>query len=132
MAKKICLNDQDAEDYIRGIETKFIEQGYPRNRPQKQKENAKSINQPELLWEKDKTPGKRIPFTTVLNKNLPNINQIINKYWHLLRTNPEVASAFSEKPMIAFRRNKNLRDILGQTHLSKNKKFVSKELPTDG
>ena len=34
--------------------------------------------------------------------------------------------------MIAFRRNKNLRDILGQTHLSKNKKIVPKEHPAYG
>ena len=122
-AKKICSKKQDAEDSIKGIETKFIQRGYPRNRLHTQKENIKSINRQDLQ-EKDKTPGKRIPFTTIFNKKSPNINLVINKHWHLLRTNPEIASAFSEKPEIAFRRNKNLRDILGQTHLSKNKKII--------
>ena len=75
----ICSNNQDAEDSLEGIETKFIEWGYPRNILQKQKENAKLINRQDLLREKDKTPGKRIPFTTVFNKNLPNINPVINK-----------------------------------------------------
>ena len=116
-AKKICSKKQDAEDSIKGIETKFIQRGYPRNRLHTQKEIVKSINRQDLLQEKDKTPGTRIPFTTIVNKKSPNINLVINKHWHLLRTNPEIASAFSEKPVIAFRRNKNLCDILGQTHL---------------
>ena len=90
------------------------------------------MNQPDLLQEKDKTPGKHIPFTTIFNRKSPNINLVINKHWHLLRTNPEIASAFREKPVIAFRRNKNLRDILGQTHLSKKKKIIPKKHSIDG
>ena len=40
-AKKICSKKQDAEDSINGIETKFIQRGYPRNRLHTQKENVK-------------------------------------------------------------------------------------------
>ena len=47
-------------------------------------------------------------------------------------TNPKIASSFAEKPVIAFRRNKNLRDLIGQTHLSKNKKIIPKKTPTIG
>ena len=76
--------------------------------------------------------GRKIPFTATFNKHLPSINPIIEKHWHLLKTNPEIASKFCNKPVLAFRRNKNLRDILGQTHLSKNKKIVKKKPPTGG
>ena len=43
------------------------------------------------------------------------------KHWHLLHINPNLAEIFQNPPILAFRRNKNLRDIIG-TKLIKNGK----------
>ena len=43
------------------------------------------------------------------------------KHWHLLHINPNVAEIFQSSPILAFRRNKNLRDIIG-TKLIENGK----------
>ena len=43
------------------------------------------------------------------------------KHWHLLHINPNLAEAFQNPLILAFRRNKNLRDIIG-TKLIKNGK----------
>ena len=131
-AKKICSNVKEANKTITGIETKFTKRGYPTNKIKEQKQKAGMVNREELLQEKDKTSSKRIPFTTTFNKNLPNISSTIDKHWHLLQTNPKIAAACKEKPVIAFRRNKNLRDLIGQTHLSKNKKIIPKNHPKEG
>ena len=43
------------------------------------------------------------------------------KHWHLLHINPNQAEIFQNLPILAFCRNKNLRDIIG-TKLIKNGK----------
>ena len=59
------------------------------------------------------------------NRTLPNIKEIVMKHWHLLRTNPNLAEIFQSPPISAFRRNRNLRDIIG-TKLIENGKVKSK------
>ena len=47
------------------------------------------------------------------------------KHWHLLHINPSLAEMFQNPPIFAFRRNKNLRDIIG-TKLIENGKVKRK------
>ena len=47
------------------------------------------------------------------------------KHWHLLHINPNLAEIFQNPPILAFRRNKNLRDIIG-TKLIENGKVKRK------
>ena len=35
------------------------------------------------------------------------------KYWHLLHINPNLAEIIQNPPILAFRRNKNFRNIIG-------------------
>ena len=49
----------------------------------------------------------------------------MNKHWHLLHTNNKIASFFKEKPRLSFRRNKDLKDLIGQTHLAHDKKITT-------
>ena len=55
------------------------------------------------------------------NKTLPNIRSAIDKTWNILQINKELAQTFQEKPIIAYRRNPNLRDMIGQTTMKHNK-----------
>ena len=48
----------------------------------------------------------------------------MNKHWHL-HSNTKIASFFKEKPRLTFRRNKNLKDLIGQTHLAHDKKITT-------
>ena len=47
------------------------------------------------------------------------------KHWHLLHLNPNLAEIFQNPPILVFRRNKNLRDIIG-TKLTENGKVKRK------
>ena len=55
-----------------------------------------------------------IPFVIEYNPSLPNIGLIINKYWDLLQLSHKdsVSSVHAYKPILAFKRPKNLRDYL--------------------
>ena len=46
----------------------------------------------------------------------------MNNNWHLLHINKSISKTFKSTPILAFRRNKNLKELIGQHHLSGNKK----------
>ena len=82
--------------------------------------------------QKKKTVSNRIPFYSTFNEYLPNIRNIRNKNWQLLQTNKKIASFFTEKPMLTLRQNKNLRDLIGQTNISRNKKTTTRGVSKTG
>ena len=47
------------------------------------------------------------------------MRKIINKYWNVLQINPELRETFQNNPSVAFRKNKNLQEIIGG-HTIKN------------
>ena len=55
----------------------------------------------------------RIPLVLRLDKTLPNIKEIVNKHWHLLQINPNHKNIVEEKPIIDYRRIRNLRELIG-------------------
>ena len=68
----------------------------------------------ELLRYKDRTLKAKIPCILTYNTQLPNVKESINKHWNILKINPWLETIFNEKPSMAFRRNRNVRDIIGQ------------------
>ena len=125
-AKKICSEEEKSKEAMQVIKKKFFNRGYPTDVLEEQIKRTESVSRRDLLEDKEKESGKRIPFIATFNKNLPNIRATMDKHWHLLQTNPKIAATFAEKPIIAFKRNKNLKDLIGQTHLSKNRKIITK------
>ena len=106
------------------LENKFRDRGYPQKNTADLKSKAASTNRNDLLVDKLKTGSNRTPFTTTFNKHHPPIQQIINKHWHILQTSKDIAPSFTNPPVVAYRRNKNLRDLLGQVHCSRDKKIL--------
>ena len=55
------------------------------------------------------------------------MKQIINKHWHLLQINSNLRIAFEQEPIIEYRRNKNLGDLIGSKKiLDSDGQLVSK------
>ena len=127
--KKICTTEEDTIQGMERIEKKFLERGYPKSLTQTQRRRAEETNRSDLLVEKEKQRNARTPFTTTYNHQHPPINKIINAHWPILQTSRRTAAALENPPVVAYRRNKNLRDILGQTHLSRGKKIVKSTKP---
>ena len=59
-----------------------------------------------------------IPFSPTYTSTLPNITEIINKYWHILNINKTFGNVFKVTPVIAFRKNTSLRQIIGTNTIS--------------
>ena len=59
---------------------------------------------------------------TTFNKTfMPKMKKAIDNNWHLLQINSSIAEKFPQKPRQAYRRNKNLRDIIGSNTIENNK-----------
>ena len=43
---------------------------------------------------------------------LPDLKTRIDKNWHILQIEPKLKEVFTEPPILAFKRNKNLKDII--------------------
>ena len=62
-----------------------------------------------LLSDKNKKQGIPLVFVTKYNPGIRKIKQKLVKYWHILQRDKDV---FSELPIVAYKRNKNLGDLL--------------------
>ena len=107
----------------------FEKRGYDRSLIEQQTHKANLKEREQLLKEKKKETATNIPLSLKYNRTLPKIKEIVMKHWHLLHINPNVTEIFQNPPILAFCRNKNLRDIIGTKLIANGKikrKFTSK------
>ena len=74
-----------------------------------------------LKYQNRKKSRNKIPFITTYHKQIPDIRSTIEKHWNLLQISENLKQVFQNSPVYGFRRNKNLRDIIGQTTLKNNR-----------
>jgi hypothetical protein len=110
---RICSNKNDVEKYLNVMQTKFLECGYDESTLKSQLDKAINKDRKYLLKCKEPAPsGQRAPFITTYNKHLPDIKSVFEKTWNILQINPKQATLFKDKPVIAYKRNQNLRELL--------------------
>ena len=62
-----------------------------------------------------------MPLTVTYNMTLPDLKTRIDKNWHILQIQPKLKEVFTEPPILAFKRNKSLKDIIGGNKIFDNK-----------
>jgi hypothetical protein len=60
-------------------------------------------------------PTFRVPFNT----NTTHIGQIVKKHWHLIESDPTLKILWPNIPMVAYKRNKNIKEMLVSSKLKK-------------
>ena len=55
------------------------------------------------------------------NRFCPNISKVMRKHWNLLSINESPKEMFNCQPITSFRRNKNLKELIGSNKIAKNK-----------
>ena len=69
------------------------------------------------------TNTEHLPLTVTYNRTLTDLKTIIDKNWHILQIEAKLKEVFAEPPIMAFKRNKSLRDIIGGNKAFDNKRF---------
>ncbi len=112
--KRNCHRITDFEIHASQRLADYIRRVYPKKDLIMALDKARKINRDILLQVKEtatENTQKRIPLILTFNPANPNPNKSINKLSHLVE-NCSNKDAFPEKPIIAYRRNKNLPDKL--------------------
>ena len=126
--RKICNKDIDFEDDCIKLAGTFQSRGYNKTFIEEQIRKAAETPRSDLLKEKIKEPATRIPFITTYNRTLPSLNGIISKHWNILQIDRDIKDIFVNKPIIAYRRNINLKDLIGSNIIQNNTKVNRKSI----
>ena len=74
-----------------------------------------------MLTPKTTQKAQVLPLTVTYNRTLPNIKQIIQNHWSILKTNKALEKTFSVDPIIAFRKIKSLKQLIGGSTIQSDK-----------
>ena len=113
--RRICTNISDFWVHANKLKDGLTNRGYNPDALSREIERAAHCDRASLLTYKDKPSMNRIPLVVSYNEKLPDLKKIINDTWSHMEINPKVKAKFPEKPMISYKRNRNLRDIQPNT-----------------
>ena len=118
--RRIISDDERFKESLTTLRQFFIDRKYPSAIIDSAFKNVSSLSQDQALQPTDKQTNSVIPFTICYNTSLPNIGNTINKYWDLLKLskNASVKQLHTYKPIMAYSRPKNIKDILTQSKFS--------------
>ncbi|CAH2276509.1 Hypothetical predicted protein [Pelobates cultripes] len=103
------------EEQLKAMMERFLVCGYRRNDLVRALEEAKIANSPRA---KDGAP--RLVFPVTYHDASMEVTRIIKDNWKILSCDDTLPKVFKEPPLICYRRNKNLRDMLVHTAPSKS------------
>ena len=88
--------------------------GYSSNLIDKQFQKVDKLEREDLLKHNQPKQSDRVPLVSTYTDALPNIHTILRKHLDTLYNSEEMKQVFSQPPIVAFRRDKNFKDILVQ------------------
>ena len=119
--RRIITDDQLLQQRLNNLLVILINRGYTHKTITEAFQQATKHTHIELLY-KDKTPNniKSPIFVVTYNDNTTYIGQILCKHWHLIEKDPTLSILWPEAPVVAYQRNKNLKDSLVCAKLTTN------------
>ena len=121
-ARRICSTEEDFKKAAESMLGYFAERGFEKHDMEKTYTEVSSMKRKEVLEYKGKPKTDRVPFVITFHPRLRKLGNVLHKHYHLLQSNERLKRAFSQPPMVAFRRLKNLRDMLMHSKLRKEEK----------
>ena len=107
------------------MKNQLLNKGYKESMITEEIQKVNNKQRIQLLNKEKTPPTNRITLSITYNKTLPNIKGIIEKHWHILHVNSDLEKVFHNKPLFAFRKNTNLKQILGGHIIENIKKAIS-------
>jgi hypothetical protein len=118
--KRNSTLETDAEDSIRKLRQAFNKRGYPNEILEKNYQKVKEKTQESILHNSSpkETKQENIIYVTTYNPTSPKIKETITKHIEVLKDHPQTSHLKSENLTVAFKRPKNLRDILVHSRMN--------------
>ena len=119
-AKRICSSDASYRQERESIKTHLKNRGYKDATIEQSLTKTDNLDRDDLLEYKEKKNNDRVPLVVTYSHNLPDLHQITRQRMNILNRSTRLKEIYKEPPLISYRRDKNLMDIL--VH-SKHKKI---------
>ena len=130
--RKICTTEEDFTEQSKALTKRLFERGYNENEIKQRILKVFTIERAQLLNQEKQATSNRIPLILTYIRTLPDIKRAINKHWDILKISRDFDKVFAEHPIIAFRRNRNLQDILGKKRIINNRKQLRQSINQNG
>ncbi len=112
--KRICSNDYDFSRHSQILRNNLVARGHSARQVQRAIARAKAV--PRNLALKVKAPQPDVkpktPLVTTFHPSLPSLRKITNDSHHILHTSDRLVRAIPDSPVLAYRRPRNLRDLI--------------------
>ena len=112
--RRICHSTEDFCEKAAEMRTRFMQRGYPTTWVDQAYTAALHKPRSELLTTSQKKNDKKFSVTciTTYSPHSQAIKSVFKKYWHILKSDPELTTAFDDPPLFVSKRDRNLRDNL--------------------
>ena len=119
--RKICSEDDDFEESANTMETFFAARGYPIHLVRDGRQKATSTARAALLTGRDahncKTATNRVPIVTTYHPRNTSVCNVLQRNFNILENDECTQVIFSQPQLKAYRRAKNLKDLLVHSNL---------------
>ena len=116
--RRLCSIDDDFEAKAEEMTDFFLQRHYPQHIVNNALENVKTIPRQRTLQTNNKTTAEERPIISLLyHPSIHRVRKILLSNWNLLQVRTEVAQIFDQPPLIAYKRDTNIRDMLVRSKL---------------
>ena len=118
--RRNCSMDADFEKHATDMKRHYRDRGYPDNVISEAYDRAKSKSHKDLIHNpaSKNDDAAKLPFVTKYHPHGPNVMKVIRRHWPILYNSEACKQLFPELPVLAYKRNPNLRDILVHASLT--------------
>jgi hypothetical protein len=112
--RRICQKEEDYERNRKELKMQLRKRGYSGRVIEEQLAKVDLLKREDLLQYKSKKAEKteRVPLVLTYSNLLPDIRDIAKKHMKILHKSERMQQIFAEPPLVAFRRDRNLEDVL--------------------
>ena len=115
--RRICSSNDDFQKRCAELKSHLLRRGYEPSFVQEQIERASLIRREDALTPQTRSCNKRVPLVVTYNPSLPNLPSLTKNLLPVLHASDRLKKAIPERPLIAYRRPKSLRDLLVHAEL---------------
>ena len=121
--RRICSEDRQFQERVGELAGWLKERGYEESLVNEQIDRVRRLDRTTLLANSgnrtnDQGRGERVPLVATYHPALNSLGKVARRLHPMLTNSEEHREVFPEPPLIAFRRCKNLKDILVRARLS--------------
>ena len=110
--RRIISNNDEFEKHLEVLQFSLIKRGYKIGLINKIFDQVRLLSRDNLLQYQDRPPTNILPFIIPFNWNTLHIGRILHLHWHLIQDDDNLQDISSLKPIMAFKRQRNIRDML--------------------